>query len=868
MRPLSLHMEGFKTFAKPQTFDFTEHPEGGLCFVTGDNQVDPELGANGVGKSTLFCGMTFALYGKTARGLKAADIASWQVSADLQLKAEQAEAAGKKKPTQKALTPSVTTALTFENYNGDTCIINRRWNPNVLTLQINDGAPKNVDQKELDAMIGYNFDEFLQAAYFSQFQDLFLDMGSTERSALVAKVLSLDVWDKYADTAKKEADAQKDDVEEGRRQIERVKGQIDELEQQDLSEQIAEWDAEWEKEKTEIKEALDAHVTAETETRKAAADSAKAAKDQLATVTALEDAVESAVKAALDPLDVAQAEKLGELDQRITEQEDAREKAVQAATEAADAELADKLGVIDQKITEQEDAREDAVAKASDKAEVTLNETLTAIDQKITDVEEAREKAQDAADGADHQAEIRDLSKQEATLQSELDRLEKALDDVEARAKKVEQLEGDCSACGQPITEEHVQHELDVCDKELANLDDQAEAVETELDKVRRKLKKLERDEKAAADKQREAEQQFKQQLRELRNERDDAEDDGKAAIRAAVKAVEAGFKQTLADLRAERVDFESLGKQAARERVQEAEKQYKTTLSDLRAERADLERTGREEREAAEEAVRGDRRVEIKAAQETLYNLEAQARTAEQAVADWERQLDELEADLEDIEHDVNPHRVQQEKNEKRLAQLNEEREKQFTELEQLVEAEEASRYWVRGFKSVKLFAVSAALNELEAEVNNALDGLGLGGWSVEFDVDRENKSGTLSKGFFAFISGPDNLEPVKWEAWSGGESQRLRLAASLGLANMIRASKGLELPFEIWDEPSQWMSDAGITGLLDVLQRRARRLKRQIWLIDHRGLEHPFDAAICIEKTHSGSTIKNVTDEFAGAV
>ena len=798
MRPLSLYMEGFKTFAEPVTFDFTEHPEDGLCFVTGNNKVDPELGANGAGKSTVF---DAALFGKTSRGLKASDVASWQIAGELQEKAERAIEEGKKAPSKKALTPSVTTRLTFENHSGDTCIINRRWNPNVLTLQVNDGDPKNVDQTELDALIGYNFDEFLQAAYFSQFQDLFLDMGSTERSALVAKVLSLDIWDKYADNAKKEADGLKDQVDEHRRQIERIRGQVEELEAQDLSTQIAEWDHAWEQELADITAELEAQRKQEPELEKSEADAKQARDEQAQKVADLEDELEDAVEAVLKPLDTEQAKKLAEVDERLEAQESKREAALR---------------------------RMQAVIEKG------AAESLAEVDDEIEKVEKAREAARSKADAVDHSEDLRELSRKEATLTGEIERIEADMDKVEARADKVEKLEGDCSACGQPITEEHVDHELDACEKELAALDEKAEQADTELTKVRKQIRKLEREAKAAEESQKAADAEFRTQLKDLRDRRADVEDENK---------------------------------QHARELLAGVEDKFRDALKALREERSALDKAGRVARQEAEQSIRDERRGQIKAEQEILGTLTEKARYVTSTLKDCRRAITDLEADLEDCKADKNPHRVQQEKNAKRLEALNDDREKQFAELEALVESEQASRYWVKGFKSVKLFAVSAALNELEAEVNNALDGLGLGGWSVEFDVDKENKNGNLSKGFFAFISGPDNLEPVKWEAWSGGESQRLRLAASLGLANMIRASKGLELPFEIWDEPSQWMSDSGITGLLDVLQRRARRLKRQIWLIDHRGLEHPFDSVICVEKTHSGSTIKNVTHEFAGA-
>ncbi len=146
------------------------------------------------------------------------------------------------------------------------------------------------------------------------------------------------------------------------------------------------------------------------------------------------------------------------------------------------------------------------------------------------------------------------------------------------------------------------------------------------------------------------------------------------------------------------------------------------------------------------------------------------------------------------------------------------------------------AVNYWVAGFKRVRLFIVEAALAQLELEVNNNLAGLGLGTWRVSFDVERENKSGGLTKGFTTFVHPPGAEEPVRFEAYSGGEVQRLRLAGSLGLANLIMERTGLNSRVEFYDEPSAHLSTEGLLDLADVLHERAISLERKCWIIDHR--------------------------------
>ena len=73
-----LTIQGFKSFISPQTIDFTFQLIPCFVFLTGENQVDVRLGANGVGKSSLFDALTWVLYGKTPIGLRASNIQNWK----------------------------------------------------------------------------------------------------------------------------------------------------------------------------------------------------------------------------------------------------------------------------------------------------------------------------------------------------------------------------------------------------------------------------------------------------------------------------------------------------------------------------------------------------------------------------------------------------------------------------------------------------------------------------------------------------------------------------------------------------------------------------------------------------------------------
>lgn len=170
-----------------------------------------------------------------------------------------------------------------------------------------------------------------------------------------------------------------------------------------------------------------------------------------------------------------------------------------------------------------------------------------------------------------------------------------------------------------------------------------------------------------------------------------------------------------------------------------------------------------------------------------------------------------------------------------------------------------EATNFWVTGFKRLRLFLIEETLRALEVEVNSSLATLGLPDWRVEFDVERENKSGGITKGFVVFIRNSSHPEPVRLEAWSGGEAQRLQLAGDLGLANLIMLQAGLSNTIEFFDEPSKHLSRAGLLDLAETLHQRALNDSKCIFLIDHQTIDFgEFADTINITKTTAGSAFQ----------
>ncbi len=171
--------------------------------------------------------------------------------------------------------------------------------------------------------------------------------------------------------------------------------------------------------------------------------------------------------------------------------------------------------------------------------------------------------------------------------------------------------------------------------------------------------------------------------------------------------------------------------------------------------------------------------------------------------------------------------------------------------------EMQSRSAFWIKGFKEIRYQVMEDSLRQLNTEVNECLQQLGLADWEITFSAEKETKSGTIKRGFLCSVRSPHTSVTVPWEAWSGGESQRLRLAAQFGISNLLAARSGFTPSVEFWDEPTQYLSEGGVTQLLEQLEERANRYGRIILLADHRALDYPFKGTVHIAKTSEGSTI-----------
>jgi DNA repair exonuclease SbcCD ATPase subunit len=240
----------------------------------------------------------------------------------------------------------------------------------------------------------------------------------------------------------------------------------------------------------------------------------------------------------------------------------------------------------------------------------------------------------------------------------------------------------------------------------------------------------------------------------------------------------------------------------------------------------------------------------------EQLNVLNNQLRELERAHTEAQTTIGELKKRKTEMLDAENPYDEQMGDTDDRIAGMRSQLSRRELRSHTAIQRERLYSFWVKGFKDLRLTVVEAALLQLTLSVNATLDRLGLPQWRLAVDAESITKAGTVKRGMKITVVIDGHERPVT--RLSYGERQRLRIAVALGMSDMIDGVSGTQFNIELMDEPTSWLSQAGVESLLTVLDERAKLRNRRILLADHRVHAWPFTERWLVTKTAEGASVE----------
>jgi Herelleviridae exonuclease len=260
-----------------------------------------------------------------------------------------------------------------------------------------------------------------------------------------------------------------------------------------------------------------------------------------------------------------------------------------------------------------------------------------------------------------------------------------------------------------------------------------------------------------------------------------------------------------------------------------------------------------------ASDLVEGTRKVINQLANELEEEVVPKLDKAVDLHSKLSNQLAEAEANIKLWSVEVSPHSGRLKELQIKLKDRRERVVGIKAELEVLGKKLDGSKFWVSGFKACRLYLLEEILDELKMVSNSILPELGLDGWELDYEIEKENKSGTIKRGLTVTITSPEHDVPVRFESYSGGEQQRLRLIGALALSEVLLSHAGIASDLEVLDEPTRSLSPEGIRDLCEALPSRAQRLGRKILYTDHGAMESSYFATtLTVERSRKGVSLK----------
>lgn len=218
MRPLRLTLQAFGPFADRQVIDFTEALDTGLFGI---------YGPTGAGKTSIFDGFCFALFGESADSERApSDMRSDHAESECLTEVELVFDVGAKRYVIARVPDQVRPA---KRGGGETREAHAAWLFDATGMTLAEITPENrgkliVEKKvqpvgeEIRTLLGYDARQFRQIVLLPQdrFRDV-LNASTNDRSAILRQLFDVSIFDRLTDQLRNNASEQKREIEAKRR---------------------------------------------------------------------------------------------------------------------------------------------------------------------------------------------------------------------------------------------------------------------------------------------------------------------------------------------------------------------------------------------------------------------------------------------------------------------------------------------------------------------------------------------------------------------------------------------------------------------------------------------------------------------------
>jgi DNA repair exonuclease SbcCD ATPase subunit len=231
----------------------------------------------------------------------------------------------------------------------------------------------------------------------------------------------------------------------------------------------------------------------------------------------------------------------------------------------------------------------------------------------------------------------------------------------------------------------------------------------------------------------------------------------------------------------------------------------------------------------------------------------------ANQAYERLQSKIDYTEQQLMDWEEQENPHKKTVVDARVHLKEAKQEVSEAKADKKKIEAATGRASFWAKGFGDIRLSIIDEVLNELQFTTRSMLAEVGLGDWQVTYSTERETKSGTTQRSLGVDIQSPTSTGAVRWESWSGGEGQRLRLIVALAFADVLLNYAGVQIPIRVLDEPTQHLSTEGVKDLCEFLASYAEQAELNLWYTDHHAVESShFTSVVTVVNDKDGAYVE----------